>query len=169
MILDGTELLITDRNGDGDIFKGLTPVKIEQESNNINEGIEERMMELVNSTGLFGAANFVGSYDRLLELTGKNNIPKDIKVDAIKKFILLTGPFPLSEYNQEPIPYGESNGEYREITYLGFIKVVVDVWGGVVNQTHMGEFNVLYERLSDNILDEIIKILIHVDKTIEWH
>jgi hypothetical protein len=167
MTLDGMELLITDRNGDGDIFKGLTPVKIEQESNNINEGVEERMMELVNSTGLFGAVKFVGGYDTLIKLMGENNIPKYIKVDSIKEFMKDIDDIYFGEFGIEPIPYGESNSEYREIVHLGRLKVGIDVWGGYNNQTHKGEYAITYSGLSDNILDEIISILIEIDKILE--
>jgi hypothetical protein len=119
----------------------------------------EKITKLINSLGLFRAAKFVGGYDTLIKLMGKNNIPKDIKVEAIKEFIEGFGGIDFSEINGDPIPYGESNNEYREITYLGTIRVIVYVWGGYNNDTHQGKFGVRYEDLPEKILDDIINIL----------
>ena len=68
--------------------------------------------------------------------------------------------FGLVEINEEPIHFGEEDGELRQIEYLGRKQVYVDVYDEDMG-SHKGDFRVQYESLPGQILDELVEILIN--------
>jgi len=68
--------------------------------------------------------------------------------------------FGLVEIDEEPIHFGEEDGELRQIEYLGRKQVYVDVYDEDMG-SHKGDFRVQYESLPGQILDELVEILIN--------
>ena len=68
--------------------------------------------------------------------------------------------FGLVEIDEEPIHFGEDDGELRQIEYLGRKQLYVDVYDEEIN-SHRGDFKVQYESLPGQILDELVEILIN--------
>ena len=70
--------------------------------------------------------------------------------------------FGLVEIDEEPIHFGEEDGELRQIEYLGRkqVYVYVDVYDEDMG-SHKGDFRVQYESLPGQILDELVEILIN--------
>ena len=68
--------------------------------------------------------------------------------------------FGLVEIDEEPIHFGEDDGELRQIEYLGRKQVYVDVYDEDMG-SHKGDFRVQYESLPGQILDELVEILIN--------
>jgi hypothetical protein len=68
--------------------------------------------------------------------------------------------FGLVEIDEEPIHFGEEDGELRQIEYLGRKQLYVDVYDEEIG-SHRGDFNVQYESLPGQILDELVEILIN--------
>lgn len=68
--------------------------------------------------------------------------------------------FGLVEIDEEPIHFGEEDGELRQIEYLGRKQVYVYVYDEDMG-SHKGDFRVQYESLPGQILDELVEILIN--------
>jgi len=75
----------------------------------------------------------------------------------IKDVINEYGPFGLVEIDEDPIFYNSSGDEFREISYLGKEKVVIDVYHG---NNNLGDFHAYYPNLNDNYIEEIFDVLI---------
>lgn len=68
--------------------------------------------------------------------------------------------FGLVEIDEEPIHFSEEDGELHQIEYLGRKQLYVDVYDEDMG-SHKGDFNVKYESLPGQILDELVEILIN--------
>ena len=80
------------------------------------------------------------------------------KVDELSEW--LGGGFGLVEIDEEPIHYDEDENELRQIEYLGKNGVTVDVYD-VDMSSHLGDFNVKYENLPVQIIEELVEILLN--------
>lgn len=127
----------------------------------INEDFKEGLIKVLDRDGLETASKLVSGYDNLINLLGDYQIPKEVKIKTIKKYMERIGGIGLEEINQDTIPYTETNTEYQEIVYLGINNVIVDIWGGYKNQTHLGEFPVRYENLTEKTIDDIVEIVLN--------
>lgn len=127
----------------------------------INEDFKEDLIKVLDRDGLETASKLVSGYDNLVNLLGDYQIPKEVKIKTIKKYMERIGGIGLEEINQDTIPYTETNTEYQEIVYLGINNVIVDIWGGYKNQTHLGEFPVRYENLTEKTIDDIVEIVLN--------
>ena len=127
----------------------------------INEDFKEDLIKVLDRDGLETASKLVSGYDNLVNLLGDYQIPKEVKIKTIKKYMERIGGIGLEEINQITIPYTETNTEYQEIVYLGINNVIVDIWGGYKNQTHLGEFPVRYENLTEKTIDDIVEIVLN--------
>jgi hypothetical protein len=161
MTLDGMELLITDRNGVGDIFKGLTPVKVSELNESILKEDENsnKLMEIIYKLGVYGATSLVGDYQTLLNMISPNEIPIEMKGDAIVYYLDRSSDgygLGFSEIGIDPILWKETSDEIHQIEYLGNSGVIVQVWGGYKYDTNIGEYGIPYEALPHQILDEIL-------------
>jgi hypothetical protein len=125
--------------------------------------ISKLIIEMINKEGIVTASKFFGGYDSMKKLLGDYEIPKQAKIDTIKKFIDDESGYGihLGEIDEEPIPYREDNNGYHQIEYLGYSKVIVNVWGGYKNQTDKGEYGVHYDNLPEKSLDDIIEMIIN--------
>jgi len=127
----------------------------------INEDFKEDLIKILDRDGLETASKLVSGYDNLVNLLGDYQIPKEVKIKTIKEYMERIGGIGLAEINQDAIPYMETNTEYQEIVYLGINNVIIDVWGGYKNQTHLEEFPVRYEVLPEKLIDDILEIILN--------
>ena len=127
----------------------------------INEDFKEDLIKVIDRDGLETASKLVSGYDNLVNLLGDYQIPKEVKIKTIRDYMENIGGLSLFEVNQEPIPYRETNTEYQEIVHLSINSIVVDRWGGYENQTHLGEFPVRYENLTEKTIDDIVEIVLN--------
>jgi hypothetical protein len=162
MTIDGMELLITDRNNVGNIFKGLTPVKVSTLEEKVIKEENERenkLMKIVYKKGVLDATMLVGDYQRLLNMISPNEIPIEMKADAIKDYLERNSDgygLGTHEIGLDPILWKETYDEIHQIEYLGNSGVIVQVWGGHNYSTDIGEYGISYEALPHEILDDII-------------
>jgi len=127
----------------------------------INEDFKEDLIKILDRDGLETASKLVSGYDNLVNLLGDYQIPKEVKIKTIKEYMERIGGIGLEEINQDAIPYRETNTEYQEIVRLSINSVIIDVWGGYKNQTHLGEFPVRYEVLPEKLIDDILEIILN--------
>ena len=127
----------------------------------INEDFKEDLIKVIDRDGLETASKLVSGYDNLINLLGDYQIPKKVKIRTIKEYMERIGGLSLFEVNQEPILYRETNTEYQEIVHLSINNVIIDRWGGYENQTHLGEFPVRYENLTEKTIDDIVEIVLN--------
>jgi len=113
---------------------------------------------MIDKMGVSNAIKLVGNY-----YTIEPYLKEIDKVNYIKERIIELGDgggFGLVEIDEEPIHYGEDENELRQIEYLGKNGVTVDVYDADMDG-HMGDFNVMYESLPGQILDELVEILLN--------
>jgi hypothetical protein len=127
----------------------------------INEDFKGDLIKTIDREGLETASKLVSGYDNLVNLLGDYQIPKEVKIKTIKECMERIGGIGLEEINQDAIPYRETNTEYQEIVRLSINSVIIDVWGGYKNQTHLGEFPVRYEVLPEKLIDDILEIILN--------
>jgi len=130
----------------------------------INEEVlKNKLIKTIDKLGLLNTMKFTGlSWVKLTSLIGMDFITNKIMVEFITQAITEVGPFRLVEIDEDPIFYNQNSEEFREIVYLGTIKVVVDVWSGPNFSKHEGQFGVSYHNLSDHILEQVFDIVMKV-------
>lgn len=131
----------------------------------INEGFKEDIIKVLDRNGIETTSKLVDGYDNLIKLLGDYQIQNTLKIKTIKDCLKRIGGISLYDIDEEPIPYAESNTEYQEIVYLGINSVIVDCWGGHENESHLGEFPVKYEVLSEKLIDDILRIVLYLIET----
>jgi len=125
------------------------------------EDKEEVIRRMVNKIGLNQTIKMMGNYHKVkpyLKVIDKVNFIKE-KIDEISKELGSSG-FSLYELNEPPIFYDEDDNELKQIEYLGEDSVYVDVYNDDSN-THVGDFEVTYEDLPVEIIEEIFEILLN--------
>ena len=113
---------------------------------------------MIDKMGVSNAIKLVGNYYMI-----EPYLKEIDKVNYIKERIIELGDgggFGLVEIDEQPIHYGEDENELRQIEYLGKNGVTVAVYDADMDG-HMGDFNVIYESLPGQILDELVEILIN--------
>jgi len=136
--------------------------RIHQMMGVINESKKgETIRHLIDKMGVADAIKMAGNYymiEPYLKEIDKVNYIKE-KVSQISDELGGNG-FGLVEIDEEPIHYDEDENELKQIEYLGRKQLYVDVYDSDIN-THMGDFNVKYESLPGQILDELVEILVN--------
>ena len=125
----------------------------------LNEGIKDKMIELIDDSGVVTAARFVGGYDELKKIVGDDEIPRGAKVQIIMKYIRDNDDGVSMFDFGGPIPYKEYDGEYHQIEYLGPSRAIINVYTGYNNETDGGEYGVSYEGLPDKSLEDIFEMI----------
>ena len=126
----------------------------------MSEDKEDSKREMIRSLGLADAIKYFGNYytiEPYLKVIDKVNFIKE-KVAEISEE--LGGGFGLVEIFEEPIHYGEDENELRQIEYLGKNRVTVDVYDANMD-SHIGDFNVKYESLPVQIIEELVEVLLN--------
>jgi hypothetical protein len=129
----------------------------------INEDKIPLIRKMIDELGITNTIKMTGDYyaiEPYLKVVDKVNFIKE-KVDELIEDEFGVGmTLGLFEINEEPIHYGEDDNEIRQIEYLGKNGAVVDVYDADMDG-HLGVFNVKYENLSVEIIDELVEILIN--------
>jgi|688.fasta_scaffold530433_2 hypothetical protein len=124
----------------------------------LNEQKKEKFLNDINQMGLFDFMKITGlSYVKVFQLVGDDLFTRKIMTKFIKDVINEYGPFGLVEIDEDPIFYNSSGDEFREISYLGKEKVIIDVYHG---NNNLGDFHAYYPNLNDNYIEEIFDVLI---------
>ena len=121
---------------------------------------DETIRNLIDRLGVSDAIKMVGNYyviEPYLKEIDKVKFIKD-KVNDLTEWI--GGGVGLVEIDEEPIHYDEDENEIEQIEYLNTNSVTVDVYDADMNG-HLGDFNVKYESLPGQILDELVEILVN--------
>jgi hypothetical protein len=120
---------------------------------------EVTMRKMVDKIGVSNAIKMVGNY-----YTIEPYLKEIDKVNYIKDRVKELGDgsgFGMTEIDEEPLHYGETeDGELHQIEYLGKNRAMVDVYDEDMG-THLGDYNIPYESLPGQILDELVEILIN--------
>lgn len=126
----------------------------------MSEDKEDSKREMIRSLGLADAIKYFGNYYKIepyLKVVDKVNFIKEKVAELCEEF---GGGFGLVEIDEEPIHYGEDENELRQIEYLRKNGVTVDVYDADMNR-HIGDFNVKYENLPVQIIEELVEILVN--------
>jgi hypothetical protein len=127
----------------------------------INEdNIDNVIRGMIDKFGVKFTIETIGNYYKVephLKVIDKVNFIKE-KVAEISEE--LGGGFGLVEIHEEPIHYDEDENELRQIEYLGKNRVTVDVYDANMD-SHIGEFNVKYENLPVQIIEELVEVLLN--------
>ena len=119
----------------------------------LKEEVNDKIIKKINTIGLY---NFLRlsklSYTKLFWMVGDEWLTNQIMIDFIRDAIRNYGSFSVDEIGADPVFYGRTDDEYREISYFGVNYVWVDVYDDT--DTKLGEFRVQYENLSHNILKD---------------
>lgn len=131
-----------------------------------NKDKSKQAFEFVKNHGVLVSMQYFGGYGYMLKALGDYEIPKELKIDAIKQFTYQYGGVSLNELGEEPIFYRmveiskDGYNELQNIEYLGTTKVIVQCWGGKDNNSDTGEYGISYEGLSEGTINEIFIIII---------
>ena len=117
---------------------------------------------MIDDIGLKNTFKMVGDYDKL-----DSYLTDSDKVDFIENTIYrlseeMESDFigvPLQLIDEEPIHYVDEDGELHQIEYLGNKYVEVIYYSDTMD-TYLGEYNVRYDSLPTQILDEIFRMLL---------
>lgn len=121
---------------------------------------EDTIRTIIDKMGVANAIKMTGNYymiEPYLKVVDKVNFIKE-KVAELCEFH--GGGFGLVEIFEEPIHYGEDENELRQIEYLRKNGVTVDVYDADMDG-HMGDFNVMYESLPVEIIEQLVEILLN--------
>jgi len=134
--------------------------RIHQMMGVINEDNRPNVFKkMIDELGVTSAIKMAGNYytiEPYLKVVDKVNFIKEKVAELGEEF---GGGFGLVEIDEEPIHYGEDENELRQIEYLGKNGVTVAVYDADIE--HMDEFNVMYESLSVEIIEQLVEILLN--------
>lgn len=120
---------------------------------------DKAIRTMIDKMGVADAIKMTGNYYMI-----EPYLKEIDKVNYIKEKIIEINDdgsgFALHEINEEPIHFSEQDGELRQIEYLGKNRAMVDVYDEDMG-THLGDYNIPYESLPGQILDELVEILIN--------
>lgn len=121
---------------------------------------DKTIRNMIDKLGISDAIKMAGNYyaiEPYLKEIDKVNFIKE-KVNDLTEWI--GGGVGLVEIDEEPIHYDEDENEIKQIEYLGKNSVTVDVYDADMNR-HLGDFNVQYESLPSQIIEELVEILLN--------
>jgi hypothetical protein len=116
--------------------------------------------KMIDDIGITNTIRMTGNYyaiEPYLKEVDKVNFIKEKVAKLCEEF---GGGVGLIEIDEEPIHYDEGENEIEQIEYLGKNGVVVDVYD-IDMDGHMGNFNVKYENLPSQIIEELVEILLN--------
>ena len=122
---------------------------------------EHTIRTIIDKMGVANAIKMTGNYymiEPYLKEIDKVNYIKE-RVSQLSDDFGGNG-FGLVEIDEAPIFYSEDEYELRQIEYLGKKQLYVDVYSSDSN-SNIGDFNVKYESLPGQILDELVEILLN--------
>jgi len=126
----------------------------------MTEDKDDDKREMIKILGVSDAIKYFGNYytiEPYLKEVDKVNFIKEKVGELSEEF---GGGFGLVEINEEPIHISEQDGELRQIEYLGKNRAMVDVYDEDMG-THLGDYNIPYESLPSQIIEELVEILLN--------
>lgn len=126
----------------------------------MTEDKDDSKREMIKILGVSDAIKYFGNYYKVepyLKEIDKVNFIKEKVGDLSEEF---GGGFGLVEIDEEPIHISEQDGELRQIEYLGKNRAMVDVYDEDMG-THLGDYNIPYESLPSQIIEELVEILLN--------
>lgn len=121
---------------------------------------DKTIRNMIDKLGISDAIKMAGNYyaiEPYLKEIDKVNFIKE-KVNDLTEWI--GGGVGLVEIDEEPIHYDEDENEIKQIEYLGKNGVTIDVYD-TNPKRHLDNFNVNYESLPSQILNELVEILLN--------
>jgi hypothetical protein len=132
----------------------------------LNLSNDSRMVQLFNhaveNVGLSFAIKLFGGYEQLKDYFEKTKFSRENKIEFIKYVYSEIGGTSFSEVYENPIHYPSNDETHEEVAYMTSEVVIIDVYGGYEYNNHIREFEVPYEDLSDDMIDEIFDITMKV-------
>jgi hypothetical protein len=135
----------------------LNHIEIELSNESVIEESYSRntIVSEIDNNGLLHVLKLLNiSYTKLFSMIGYEWLTNKVMIGFIQDIVGDYLSFGLVEIGEDPIFYNENKQEYREIEYLGKLRVSVGVYDKTTNN-HIGEFNVSYHNLNDNHLKMI--------------
>lgn len=127
-------------------------------SESSSEHMKDKIMGLIKSYGLSGAAKLIGGYDVLEKLIGKNDL-KQMKLDVIMKYVN-NGWVNLNESGDSFI-YDVTEDEEEQIEYLSRSGAVVVGYRKIGDEwENISEYTIWYEYLPDIVFDKIFELIV---------
>jgi hypothetical protein len=127
----------------------------------MTEDKDDDKREMIRSLGLADAIKYFGNYytiEPYLKEIDKVNFIKEKVAELCDEFG--GAGFGLVEINEYPIHISEQDGELRQIEYLGKNRAMVDVYDEDMG-SHSGDYNIPYESLPSQIIEELVEILLN--------
>ena len=151
------------RIGNGLKIKPETSQTSVNESEDVNTKMRNKVINLIEKKGLLYTMKLTGfGWSKIFMMVGTDTITSDVMLKFIQDFMgKLQMGFGLGEAGQEPIQYGEREGELREIDYFGLNSVSVSIWDSDT-LTSKGDYRVYYYNLPDDILMEVFDAMVRV-------
>ena len=118
--------------------------------------------KMIDDIGLKNTFKMVGDYDKLDYYLTDSDKVEFIENTVYRLSEEMESDFigvPLQLIDEEPIHYGDEDGELHQIEYLGN-KYVEVVYYSDTMDTYLGDYNVRYDSLPTQILDEIFRMLL---------
>jgi hypothetical protein len=138
---------------------GLTESKLTLSD---NSRLNNLLNKTIESVGLATAIKLFGGGEEIKEYINNTELSRKNKIEFIKYVYSEIGGTSFSEIYENPIHYPSGNETHEEIAYMTDDVVIVDVYAGHEYNEHVGEFDVPYEDLSDDIIDEIFNITLKI-------
>jgi hypothetical protein len=126
----------------------------------VKENKDKSIPNMIKTLGISDAIKYFGNYymiEPYLKEIDKVNFIKE-KVNDLTEWI--GGGVGLAEIDEEPIHYDEDENEIKQIEYLGKNGVTIDVYD-TNPKRHLDNFNVKYESLPSQIIEELVEILLN--------
>jgi hypothetical protein len=103
-----------------------------------------------------------GGVEEMKEYINNTKFSRENKIEFIKYVYSEIGGTSFSEVYENPIHYPSGDETHEEIAYMTSEVVIVDVYGGHEYNAHIESFEIPYEYLSDDIINEIFDITMKV-------
>lgn len=125
----------------------------------VKENKDSSISNMVKTLGVSDAIRYFGNYytiEPYLKEIDKINFIKD-KIREINDDGSGIG---LHEINEEPLHYGDEDGELHQIEWLGPSSVDISVYEDEFSG-HLHDYYVKYESLPSQIIEELVEILLN--------
>ena len=149
-----------------DLVHNYTGQKLEMFTKHVNscddiiqENKENSIPKMIKTLGISDAIKYFGNYytiEPYLKEVDKVNFIKE-KVRELSEDNSGIG---LHEINEEPLHYGEEDGEIHQIEWLGLTSVDISVYEDEFSG-HLSDYYVKYESLPSQIIEELVEILLN--------
>ena len=125
----------------------------------IQENKENSIPKMIKILGVYDAIRYFGGYHKIepyLTETDKVNFIKEKVIELSED----NSGFGLVEINEEPLHYGDEDGEIHQIEWLGLTSVDISVYEDEFSG-HLSDYYVKYENLPSHIIELLVEILIN--------